>query len=277
MERIDKEDKNENKSRFRDMCADMDPNSTRGKRYLKIKQRKRVLFGLTIIAAGTWWLLSRMDLVVTPSWLFTWPVFLMAFGGIHLLANGMRSVGGAIMFLVGAVFFVNYNIDLPYDIAQYLWPMAVIGFGLVVLLRPSRSGRWKKKSWTRRFEHGQEGWNAVDDSEKLDSLVVFGGLKKDIISKSFKGGEVTAIMGGGEFYFTKADIEDTATLDLTVIMGGVKLVVPENWDVVVNATNILGGVEDKRTQRFDSVMQDNTKTLVITGLVTLGGIDIQSI
>jgi predicted membrane protein len=105
-------------------------------------------------------------------------------------------------------------------------------------------------------------------------LVAFGGVNRNVISKSFKGGEMTAFMGGAEFNFGKADIERRAELDVTVIMGGVKLIVPQNWDVELNTTNILGEVDDKR--RGNGATIENTKKLVLTGTVTMGGVEIKS-
>ena len=83
-----------------------------------------------------------------------------------------------------------------------------------------------------------------------------------------------AFMGGAEFNFGKADIERRAELDVTVIMGGVKLIVPQNWDVELNTTNILGGVDDKR--RGHGATIENTKKLVLTGTVIMGGVEIKS-
>lgn len=102
-----------------------------------------------------------------------------------------------------------------------------------------------------------------------------GGTHKDIISKNFKGGEITCIMGGTELYFGKADLQQEAVIDVTVLMGGIKILVPHNWNVNINTTNILGGVDDKRLKQLESPIEKN-KSLTITGSVIMGGIDLQS-
>ncbi|MEZ4722536.1 MAG: LiaF-related protein [Flavobacteriales bacterium] len=240
------------------------------------RRRKRALFGLTIVLFGTWWLLRRMDVEVVPSWALTWPVLLMAIGVINLIGHGFRNVGGYIMVIVGAVFFARYQYDIPINVEPYIWPAVVILIGLVILFKPNghHHRHWKKKRWGTRQDEFQIENSHTDDSDSLDAVVLMGGVHKDIISKNFKGGEVTCIMGGAELYFSKADMESKATIDITCIMGGLKIVVPQNWNVMVNTTNILGGVDDKRRESF--VASEDTKTLLITGTVVMGGIDIQS-
>lgn len=99
-----------------------------------------------------------------------------------------------------------------------------------------------------------------------------GGVSKDVITKDFQGGDITVALGGTDINFSKADIQNSATLDLTIVAGGVKLVLPNNWDLQINTTNILGGVEDKRRELPPT--ETKTKTLRITGTIVLGGIEI---
>ena len=41
----------------------------------------------------------------------------------------------------------------------------------------------------------------------LDATSIFGGVKKNIITKDFKGGDVTSIFGGSEIILSQADID----------------------------------------------------------------------
>lgn len=229
------------------------------------RKRKKAMFGLAIVLAGTWWLFRRMDINIAPDWLFTWPVLLILFGVFQLVANAGKGLGGYILLLIGSFFLIKRELDLPITIEPYFWPAVVILLGLVILFKPSGMRRWRNK-----IDHEESG----NGDDTLDSLAVFGGIKKDIFSKNFKGGELTCAMGGIDLYFGRADIESQASIDVTVLMGGVKLVVPSHWNVVVNTTNVMGGVEDKR--RFDVPVGKEEKTLTITGLVLMGGVEIKS-
>ena len=52
-------------------------------------------------------------------------------------------------------------------------------------------------------------------------------------------------MGGVKLDLTEATIEDPpATIEVTVVMGGAEIAVPEGWKVRVDTGTTLGGVHD---------------------------------
>ena len=69
-----------------------------------------------------------------------------------------------------------------------------------------------------------------------------------------------------------ADFNGLINLDCTVVFGGLKLIVPKNWEIRTEVTSIFGGVDDKR-QSAVNVLPDD-KVLVVSGTVLFGGLDI---
>jgi predicted membrane protein len=108
----------------------------------------------------------------------------------------------------------------------------------------------------------------------VESTSIFGGAKKIIISKNFKGGDLVNVFGGTELDLSQADFTGTAVIELTTIFGGTKLLVPSNWSVKSDAVTIFGGIEDKR--RMQTITEAPEKTLLLRGTVIFGGIDIKS-
>jgi len=108
----------------------------------------------------------------------------------------------------------------------------------------------------------------------VDSTSIFGGAKKNIISKTFKGGDIVNIFGGTELDLTQADFTGTAIIELTTVFGGTKLIIPSNWSIKSDAVIIFGGIEDKR--KMQTLSENAEKTLVLKGTVIFGGIDIKS-
>ena len=106
------------------------------------------------------------------------------------------------------------------------------------------------------------------------SIFIFGGTKKNVLSKDFKGGDVVNVFGGTELNLTQADIKGTAVLELTTIFGGTKLIVPSNWSIKSEAVTIFGGIEDKR--QLPATQEAPEKLLLLRGTVLFGGIDIKS-
>lgn len=114
---------------------------------------------------------------------------------------------------------------------------------------------------------------AAAPEDYIDSVSVFGGVRKVIMSKNFRGGEATSFMGGTELDFTQADINGTVVLELTQVMGGAKLIVPGHWTIKNEVNAILGGVDDKRQL---NIVADPNKVLVLKGTSFLGGLEISN-
>jgi hypothetical protein len=80
----------------------------------------------------------------------------------------------------------------------------------------------------------------------LDVTAIFGGIKKKVLSKNFKGGDIVAVMGGTEINLTQADFNGRISIDSFTMFGGTKLVIPPDWEVQSEVVAIFGGIEDKR-------------------------------
>ena len=109
--------------------------------------------------------------------------------------------------------------------------------------------------------------------EYLDAVSIFGGVKKTILSKDFRGGEIVNVFGGAELDFTQADIQGRIVIDITQIFGGTKIIVPSNWQVVSDLAAVFASVDDKRINRG---VQDNNKILVLKGVSIFAGVDVRS-
>ena len=156
-----------------------------------------------------------------------------------------------------------------------MWPVAIIVVGLFIILRPRRG--WKFNPH-KKTEGASDSFftEDIDYSKEdfVDSTSIFGGAKKIVISKNFKGGDLVNIFGGTELDLSQADFTGTSVIELTTIFGGTKLLVPSNWAVKSEAVTIFGGIEDKR--RMQTITEPTEKTLYIRGTVIFGGIEIKS-
>jgi len=80
-------------------------------------------------------------------------------------------------------------------------------------------------------------------------------------------------MGGAELNLSQADIQGSARLDITQIMGGTKIIVPPHWTIRSDLTSVFGSIEDKR-QNMGTPNPD--KLLIIDGTSVFGGIEIKN-
>ncbi len=110
----------------------------------------------------------------------------------------------------------------------------------------------------------------VSSDDVLDDVAVFGGGDRVISSQQFQGGRITNIFGGSKYNMSTAKLaQGRHYLEVVMIFGGSKFIIPENWDVKIEVTSIFGGFSDKRVKSL--VSKDQDRTLVITGTTLFGG------
>jgi len=186
------------------------------------------------------------------------------------------------MILVGAV-FLSGDIWPELQIRQYAIPIIVIAVGLLFILSPRRAcgGPGKFRRHFNRFEEippetettGLMPYEDKSQETQIDIVSVFSGVKKRVLSKQFKGGDVVCIFGGAEINLTHADFKSPVVLDVTMVFGGIKLIIPANWELRSEISAIFGGIDDKRPQPTSGVPE---KTIILEGTLMFGGVEVNS-
>jgi hypothetical protein len=229
----------------------------------------RVMGGAFIVILGVIFLLRQAGVEI-PYLKFSWETILIAVGLYLGFRHSFKGFAWLVPIIIGIVFLTkDYYPEL--EIHRYIWPIAIIGVGLFMILKKNKIGtdqNWR--SWDGNI-------NETSGDDFIDSTVIFGGVKKNIISKNFRGGEAVTVFGGTEINLTQADVPNPIVLDLTQVFGGTKLLVPPHWKIQSqDVVCILGGVEDKRPIMADPSAADSNKILILKGTCILGGIDIKS-
>ena len=248
----------------------------------------RIFAGLFIIAIGVLFFVRQAGLDIFPYWLFTWPMILIAIGLFVGIKHDFTGSGWLVLLIIGGFFLMDDVLGM-YNLRRYLVPAVLVAVGAMLILRPKKGERWgRKKEWRDKdvtpgvesntgfqsTDYSSVNGGDTDTSERVDATAIFGAVKKNIVSKNFRGGDATSIFGGSEIDLCKADINGTVRMDVTAILGGVKLIVPSHWTVRQEITAIFGGVEDKRDMH--SVIAAPNKILVLDGTAFMGGIEISS-
>ena len=115
------------------------------------------------------------------------------------------------------------------------------------------------------------------DPDRVNATTILGGITEPNASRDFRGGRLTAFLGGVSVNLRQAGIiEKPAHIHVSAILGGVEITVPQHWNVKKNVQSIAGGVAEQRLplQHHEDVdaLPDNTPDLVVTGSVLLGGL-----
>ena len=98
---------------------------------------------------------------------------------------------------------------------------------------------------------------------------VFSGQDLNYDAQEFKGAKLTAIFGGIDLDLTKASIANDAEISVCVVFGGVDIKVPKGTAVVVKATSLFGGTENKVE------VSQAEKTIYVKAFSLFGGCDIK--
>ncbi|MES2628237.1 MAG: hypothetical protein V4616_04640 [Bacteroidota bacterium] len=232
-------------------------------------QRGKIAAGILLFGMGGLLLARQMGALI-PSWVMSWQMLLIVIGLLIGARHGFRRGGWFVPILIGGVFLVaDFVPSAP--IKHYFWPVFFMLAGLFFIFKKQRKHD-RKEHFRKKFFRG--GYTPPSADEQLDIVSIFSGAKKNIITKDFRGGEVTCVFGGAEINMSQSDFTGVITLEGTAVFGGAKFLIPAHWSVQSEVTCIFGSVEDNRP--MTNVMPDTEKILVLKGTCLFGGIEISS-
>lgn len=252
----------------------------------RAEKHDRFWTGLVLLIVGGFLLLDKMGADL-PHWLFSWPMLLILFGVVTGLKHRFENLSWLIMVAVGGVFLAD-EMDRSMHLQEYLWPAVIMAFGLLFVLRPKK--KWRRERPWEMNDMGRDltgfgsttgpGFEktafqpAATAEDRIESISIFGAVKRVITSKNFLGGEVICFMGGAEYNLTQADIPGPITIEVIQVFGGAKFFVPPHWEVRSESVTIFGGFEDKRVMQPGAF--DPSKLIIIKGTTIFGGVEIRS-
>jgi predicted membrane protein len=216
-----------------------------------------VLVGLFLVMRNTGIFPDFIDHIV-----FSWPMLLVAIGLVMTLGASEKT-SGVIVMAVGGFFLIPMIFRETFHAYNMFWPSIFIIIGVIFIVTKRR------------------GWNSVSSKgivgdDYVDYVNVFSGGERQIVSENFRGGKISAVFGGMELDLTKAKLAPGRNeLEIACVFGGATLIVPDDWNISVEVTPVLGGFNDSR-KLIPGRTVDTTRQLVIKGAVVFGGGEIKS-
>lgn len=232
----------------------------------------RAWAGLLVIAVGSIWLAREAGADI-PRWVTSWPMFLVAVGLFVGIKSNFKNWGWIIPTGIGIAFLVD-RIFWDINIRPFIAPAVIVVIGLFILFRPRGKQDDVWSNWAKANPDWDKSPVNPTSEDSIDSVAVFGSVRKNILSKNFRGGSTVSFLGGTELNLTQADMTQPIVLDMTQVFGGAKLIVPSNWTIhSAELVSVFGGVEDKR---MIAANVDPNKILKLTGVSVFGGLEIKS-
>jgi len=240
-------------------------------RHRQCGSQSGVVGAVAIVVIGVLLLLHENGILYWHDVLRLWPLLLVIAGFVRLGQYSTHSrVIGALMIAVGAVLELSEFHVIPYTVRE-LWPLGVIAIGLFLLwqnLQPRPDAIEPEVKVDGKFSFK----NSMGSS--THQFTILGGGERRIREPDFTHAELTAIFGGYKLDLRKAVIKGTsAVIDATAIFGGMEIVVPETWNVIVRGVGIFGGYGDETRHPSASEQPPN---LIVQGVALFGGVAIKN-
>lgn len=246
----------------------------------------RLISGVVLILLGTALLADRLFVFNLVREFFRavgmwWPMLYVVLGLALLFVWRIRrkNIAYALIIIGGVVQVSKLGIFWWWS-GRTLIPIFMIALGVWLLLARLRPAPVQEPPQSAAFTESK----GEEPGEALDAFVIFGALERAATSKSFRGGEASAVFGGINLDLRRAELAPgPQRLKLFALFGGIEVYVPGNWEVAVEGTPILGSVEDTRknipnpqptTEELSS--PGPAGRLVVDGFAMFGGIEVKA-
>lgn len=273
----------------------------------------RMVAGVILVLLGIVYALQSFGVLYAGDVLRFWPLILVGIGITKVMQArwAEQRTAGLILVAIGVVLLL-WTLHFVWFRGRDIWPvlLLLIGGGLIwqAMGRRGRSlgdagpgGGFHpaesiladareelaslRGSSSRPPETGVPGGEPAksvsaagsppDPGSYLNEFAFMGGGDRIVRTQDFRGGEVTAIMGGFAIDLRGAAIAgDSATIHVFALWGGVEFKVPEDWNVAMAGVPILGGF----TNSARSFRQGDAaaKTLIVKGTAVMGGVEVKN-
>lgn len=224
----------------------------------------QVVFGLLIVVLGVLFTLDNLEVIEAREYLRFWPAGLVLVGLTkiyHARSAGHGWISGLIFIGVGMWMLLNGILYFTINVRDVL-PLVLVALGGYMV--------WRGFGGPRQ----RIGPALSDGHSSFSAFAIMGGVSRRSSSQTFRGADLTAVMGGCEIDLRQASIAPgtEAAIEVFAFWGGIDIKVPDDWTVVTRAMPLMGGVEDKTRAPQGAPL----KRLVVRGVVIMGGVSIKN-
>ena len=226
----------------------------------------QMVLGLIIVVVGVLFTLDNLDILYARDYLRYWPALLVVYGVAKMALperHGSR-FWGLVLTFVGAALLIDKLYIFDFRLWDF-WPLLLVAVGAMMILRTKQG----------TFRNPAERWDTkdIDTDSIVNASAILGGSRRNVHTKDFRGGELTAVMGGCDIDLRNAAIaKSPAIFNVFAFWGGIEIKVPQNWSVSFEGTPILGGYDDKTFRQGSEAEQ----RLIIRGTIVMGGVEVRN-
>ena len=233
------------------------------------KDYSALIWGLIFVVVGIIFggnALNIWDIdIFFPGW---WTLFLIIPGLISMVRYGFNW-GSGILVIIGLVLLFD-ALDIIDDgvIWKLIFPLVLVAVGISIIVSFFRTGT---KKGIKSEEYSKSKSYKYDSTQYPRYTAILGGGDYKNNTEDLKGVVAEAILGGLSIDLRDAKITEDIVLELTAVLGGIDIFIPDNVRVeIISGVPVLGGFEHKINRNAISGPKVRIKYTAV-----LGGIEVK--
>ncbi len=233
------------------------------------KDYSALIWGLIFVAVGIIFGGNALNIwyidIFFPGW---WTLFLIIPGLISMVRYGFNW-GSGILVIIGLVLLFD-ALDIIDDgvIWKLIFPLVLVAVGISIIASFFRTGT---KKGIKSEEYSKSKSYKYDSTQYPRYTAILGGGDYKNNTEDLKGVVAEAILGGLSIDLREAKITEDIVLELTAVLGGIDIFIPDNVRVeIISGVPVLGGFEHKINRNAISGPKVRIKYTAV-----LGGIEVK--
>lgn len=222
------------------------------------KLNLNVIIGIFLLVIGVLLAFQTLNIGINIDYSIVFWTFLSILSILMVVNDRKVTTIPSVLFFVG-IWNILRECDLiSTSIFSLFWPIILIIIGANLA--------FGRKLFTTLANVQNNG------SENLIYNGTFGGVKERLTLKDFKGLTANAIFGGVELDLRDIEITENVQLDLSALFGGISIILPEKYNIVISEPmSLFGGTENK----FRGTHDDTRKTIYVNSRAIFGGVELK--
>ena len=227
-----------------------------------MKKVSNLLWGIVLIVIGIIFGLNALDIadinIFFDGW---WTLFIIVPCFIDLFTEDEKT-GSIIGLVIGVCLFLCCQEILDFEIIlKLIVPVILVIIGVSLIFKDTMKTKIKEE--INKLNKKNPNSN--------EYCAMFGSQNINFSQEEFKGCELNAVFGGIKCDLTDSIIKNNAVINASAIFGGITIYAPEDVNIKVVSSSVLGGVSDERKVKA----KDSKTTIYINASCIFGGVEIK--
>lgn len=217
-----------------------------------------VIIGLFLLVVGVLVGLETLNVGLQLDYSIIGWSFLSVLGLIMMINDKKVSTVPSVLIFIGLWNALNEVGIITGSIFSLIWPIILIIVGANLVFGKNLFNKLPV--------------NIQNNPSELVYNGIFSGVEERLSIKDFKGLTANAIFGGVELDLRDVEITDNVQIDISALFGGVTIILPEKYNVIIGESIALFGGTDNK---YKGLHDESKKAIYINCRAIFGGVELK--